>query len=210
MHTKSAMKRTISCTSKSAWKFIFFLVESVIWDRLLERTTRGNSEVNPLPAKPPNCRAAIFVFLIHQWLSVYKLAPGPLVLEEKPWTYRKIPGLTFFKDPFWGAYIRRGLSMEGTLRVKIDWVSLLSCKKIYRFCFVLLCIWGPFSSQYKPPRGLYLEGRFNGGFFGLRVWGAYIWRSLYMEGLIFGILRYLFSRAKIVQLKHNNHQMLKP
>ena len=35
-----------------------------------------------------------------------------------------------------------------------------------------------------------MEGRFNGGFFALQVWGAYIWRGLYMEGLIFGILRY--------------------
>ena len=43
-----------------------------------------------------------------------------------------------------------------------------------------------------PPGGLYLEGRFNGGFFALRVWGAYIWRGLYMEGLFFGILRYIF------------------
>ena len=25
----------------------------------------------------------------------------------------------------------------------------------------------------------------------LPVWGAYIWRGLYTEGLIFGILRYL-------------------
>ena len=62
--------------------------------------------------------------------------------------------------------------------------------EIYRFCFVLLCIWGQFS-KYKPPGGLYLVGRFNGGFFALRVWGAYIWRGLYMEVLIFGILRYL-------------------
>ena len=44
-------------------------------------------------------------------------------------------------------------------------------------------------SKYKPPGGFYLEGRFNGGFFALQVWGAYIWRGLYMEGLIFGILR---------------------
>ena len=36
-----------------------------------------------------------------------------------------------------------------------------------------------------------MEGRFNGGFFALPVWGAYIWRGLYMEGLIFGILRYI-------------------
>ena len=28
------------------------------------------------------------------------------------------------------------------------------------------------------------------GFFVLPVWGAYIWRGLYKEGLIFGILRY--------------------
>ena len=28
------------------------------------------------------------------------------------------------------------------------------------------------------------------GFFALRVWGAYIWRGLYMEGLIFRILQY--------------------
>ena len=29
--------------------------------------------------------------------------------------------------------------------------------------------------------GLYLEGRFNGGFFALPVWGAYIWRGLFSE-----------------------------
>ena len=46
--------------------------------------------------------------------------------------------------------------------------------------------------QVQAPGGLYLEGRFNGGFFALRVWGACIWRGLYMEGLIFGILRYIF------------------
>ena len=40
-------------------------------------------------------------------------------------------------------------------------------------------------SEYKP-----LEGRFNGGIFALPVCGAYIWRGLYMEGLIFGLLRY--------------------
>ena len=31
---------------------------------------------------------------------------------------------------------------------------------------------------------LYLEGRFNGGFFVLPLWRTYIWRGLYMEGLI--------------------------
>ena len=66
-----------------------------------------------------------------------------------------------------------------------------SWKEIYRFCFVLLSR-VEFNFQVKPPGGkgrLYLEGRFNGGQFALRVWGAYIWRNLFMEGLTFGILR---------------------
>ena len=29
--------------------------------------------------------------------------------------------------------------------------------------------------------GLYLEGRFNGGIFALRFWGAYIWKGLFSE-----------------------------
>ena len=40
-------------------------------------------------------------------------------------------------------------------------------------------------SKYKPRGGLYLEGRFNGGFFALRVLGAYIWRGLYVERAYF-------------------------
>ena len=44
--------------------------------------------------------------------------------------------------------------------------------------------------MYNPHgEGLYSEGRLNRGFFALRFWGPYIWRDLYMEGLIFGILR---------------------
>ena len=55
-------------------------------------------------------------------------------------------------------------------------------KKIYRFCFVLLCIWGQFPSTSSCLEGLYLEGQFNGGFFALPVWGP----DLYLEGLIHG------------------------
>ena len=57
--------------------------------------------------------------------------------------------------------------------------------------------------MYKLPGGLYLEGRFNGFFFfcvasltgvylGGGGGGAYIWRGLYTEGRIFGILRYIY------------------
>ena len=52
-----------------------------------------------------------------------------------------------------------------------------SGKEIYHFCFVLLCIRRQIPST-SPPGGLYSAGRFNGGFFALRFWGA-----LYLEGL---------------------------
>ena len=41
--------------------------------------------------------------------------------------------------------------------------------------------------QVQPPGGggLYLEGRFNGGFFVSPVWGAYTWRGLFL--VFFGI-----------------------
>ena len=40
--------------------------------------------------------------------------------------------------------------------------------------------------MYKPPGGLYSEGRFNRGFFALRFRGASIWRGLFSE--FYGIL----------------------
>ena len=79
--------------------------------------------------------------------------------------------------------------MEGNLRLKIDWARLIVGRKFtFLLCFTLYL---RAIAKYKPPWGLYLEGRFNGGSFALRVWGAYIWRGLYTEGLIFGILRYV-------------------
>ena len=106
--------------------------------------------------------------------------------------YRKIPTISpeayIFQRPqfegliFGGAYL-----WKENLLFKIDWASLIVGKKFtFLLCFTLYL---RAISTYRPPRGLYLEGRFNGGFFTLRVWGAYIWRSLNMKGLIFGTLR---------------------
>ena len=52
--------------------------------------------------------------------------------------------------------------------------------EIYRFllCFTLYL---RAISKYNPLGSLYLEGRFNGGFLRLRVWGAYRWRGLFSE-----------------------------
>ena len=43
-------------------------------------------------------------------------------------------------------------------------------QEIHGLVTLILCVGGQFS-KYNPPGGLYLEGRFNGGFFALPVWG---------------------------------------
>ena len=74
-------------------------------------------------------------------------------------------------------------------QAKTDWASLIVRSKFTVFASFYFVFEGNFPST-SPLGDLYLEGQFNRGFFVLRVWGAYIWRGLYMEGLIFGILRY--------------------
>ena len=71
--------------------------------------------------------------------------------------------------------------MEGNLRFKIDWSSLIvgvHLPLLLCFSLYLRAI-----SKYKPPGGFYLEGRFKGGIFALRVWGAYIWGAYTWRGL---------------------------
>ena len=61
---------------------------------------------------------------------------------------------------------------NNTSSVIVLWIWVHGRKFTLPFCFVLLCIWGH-CFQVQAPGGLYLEGRFNGGFFALRFWGAY-------------------------------------
>ena len=56
--------------------------------------------------------------------------------------------------------------------------------------------------QVQAPGGLYLEGRFNGGFFALPVWGlifggAYTWRGLFSE--FYGIFLTCYISGTIFQ-----------
>ena len=83
----------------------------------------------------------------------------------------------------------RGLSTEGNLRFKIDWASLIAESKFTFFALFYFVFEGNFSST-SPRRAYIWRGDLTEGFFALPVWGASIWRGLYMEGLIFGILRY--------------------
>ena len=66
------------------------------------------------------------------------------------------------------------------MRFKIDRASLIVGSKCTVFALFYIVLEGNFPST-SPMGGLYLEGRFNGGFFVLPVWGAYIWRGLFSE-----------------------------
>ena len=69
------------------------------------------------------------------------------------------------------------------MRFKIDWASRIVGSKFTVFALFYFLFEGNFPSK-SPRGGLCLEGRFNGGFFALPNWGG-----LFLEGLIFGILR---------------------
>ena len=69
--------------------------------------------------------------------------------------------------------------MERNLSFKIDWASLTVATKLTVFALFYFVLEGNF--QVQSPGGVYLDGRFNGGFFALRVWGAYIWRGIFSE-----------------------------
>ena len=81
--------------------------------------------------------------------------------------------------------------MEGNLRFKIDWASLIVGWKFTVFALFCYVFEGNF--QVQAPRGLiYIKGRFNEGFFlryefaGLIFGGAYTWRGIFWK--FYGIL----------------------
>ena len=91
-----------------------------------------------------------------------------------------------FERLFFGeAYIRRGLSTEGNLCCKIDWVSLIVRSKCTIFALFYFVFEGNFPG--KSLQGTYFEGRFNGGFFAFVGGGGGIfreaptWRGLFSE-----------------------------
>ena len=72
--------------------------------------------------------------------------------------------------------------MEGNLRYKIDWASLIVERKFTVFALFYFLFEGIFQEQ-TPGGGAYIcRGDLTEVFFALRVWGAYIWRGLYTEG----------------------------
>ena len=73
------------------------------------------------------------------------------------------------------------------MRFKLDWASLIVGSKFTIFSLFYVEFEGNFPSTSPWGGGLYLEGRFNRGFFALTVWGgvifggAYTWKGLFSE-----------------------------
>ena len=70
----------------------------------------------------------------------------------------------FLRGLFLEGLRRRGFSTEGNLRLQIDCTSLIVRSKFTFFALFYFVLEGNFPST-SPRGGLYLEGRFNGGFF---------------------------------------------
>ena len=100
-------------------------------------------------------------------------------------TYHKIPKISPGRDLYFSKALFEGLFLEGLI---------YEGNLPFFLCFTLYL---RAISKNKPPLpgggGGNLEERLNRRFFVLWVWGAYNWRGLYMyvEGLIFRILRYM-------------------
>ena len=76
------------------------------------------------------------------------------------------------------------------MRFKIDWATLIDGSKCTFFALFHSVFEGNFPSTSCRVAYIWRGDLTVFFFFALPVWGAYIWRGLYMEGLIFGILRY--------------------
>ena len=91
------------------------------------------------------------------------LPPFKLIRVYLDPLYLSNEGLYFSKAPFeglifGGAYIRRGLSVEGNLRFKIDWDSLIVGRKFTVFALFFFVFEGNF--QVQAPGGLIFGGAF--------------------------------------------------
>ena len=93
------------------------------------------------------------------------------------------------------AYIRRGLSTFGNLRLQIDWASLIVGRKFTVFALFYFVFEGNFPSTSSQGayiwRGDLTKGFLRHRFGGLLFGGAYTWRGLFSE--FYGSLKFKYS-----------------
>ena len=108
------------------------------------------------------------VQIVNSFRKIPKISPGAYIFQRP-----------FLRGFFLGAYIRRGLSTEANLRLKIDWASLILERKFIVFALFYFVFESNF--QVQAPGGLILTD----GVLRYEIGGL-----TDLEGLIFGILRY--------------------
>ena len=108
--------------------------------------------------------------------KIPKISPGAYIFQRR----LILRGLFLEGLIFGGAYLQREICVSKSIELAL----YLEVNLPFWLCFTLYL---RAISKYKPLGGLYLEGRFNGGFFVLRVWWAYFWRGLFSE--FYGILQ---------------------
>ena len=107
-------------------------------------------------------------YKVNKYHKILKICAGAYIFQ-RPF----LRGLFLEGLIFGGAYVRREIRVSKSIGLASYLEGSLP------FFLVLLCIWGQFS-KYKLPGGLYLEGRFNGGF--LRYWfGGLIFVGAYFQ-----------------------------
>ena len=111
-------------------------------------------------------------------LKIPKISPGAYVFQ-KPF----LRGSFLEWLIFGGAYLRREICVSKSIGL-----AFIFGRKFTGFALFYFVFEGNFPST--SPRGAYIwRGDLTEGFFGVTGWGAYIWKRLYMKGLICGILR---------------------
>ena len=104
--------------------------------------------------------------------------------DPRHMSYRKIPkispGAFIFQRPFLKGLYSEGLMYGGKFALKSRLCQLIVGRKFTIFSLFYFVFEGTVF-KYKPLGGLYSERPFNGGFFVLPVWGAYVWRGLFSE-----------------------------
>ena len=134
----------------------------------------------------------------------------PVTVKRTISDYRKIqeisPGAYIFQRPF-----LRGLFLEGQLRFKIDWASLIVGMKFTNFaCFSLYLRQFPSTSPPGGEWGAYIwRGDLTEGFlryeFGVFILGAFTWRGLFSE--FYGISHSLIISKELKHMLINDKSL---
>ena len=126
--------------------------------------------------------------LTDEWTNhpkIPKICPGAYIFQ-RPF----LRGLFLEGLIFGGAYLRREIRVSKSIGLALQ----LEVNLPFLLCFTLYL---SAIFQVQAPGGLIFGGAVKRRVFCVTGLGAYIWRGLFMAGLIFGILRYFLKNVNI-------------